>query len=315
MLEVLFSDSAAGSMAVGIGRKGYIGGAVSLFVSRSGGGKPSKAELRRLQREAEARDRRNWEQAVGFEGSREDIFCFPLGLSVGGIAGDCLGPERKAALEMLMGTYPETEGEAEKTLEKARRSLATLLSRAADGEPLRVWTSAQPDESCGLCWLMERLCDARLEGAEVIIVTLPDLEERDDGTIVRYGGWGEIAPCQWGAMAALGRRLPTNLIRACASRWAELKEENASLRAMLNGLLVSAPEDLYDSFILRELDKQDGQFNEAALIGAVLGRHRLGIGDAWVALRVESFIERGLLSPVTEPDSGGPAYRRILRKI
>lgn len=33
MLEVVFSDSAAGTMAVAIGHKGYIGGATSVIIS------------------------------------------------------------------------------------------------------------------------------------------------------------------------------------------------------------------------------------------------------------------------------------------
>ncbi|WP_282433056.1 DUF3658 domain-containing protein [Desulfosporosinus youngiae] len=37
----------------------------------------------------------------------------------------------------------------------------------------------------------------------------------------------------------------------CASHWQELQREKASLRATLNGQLISAPETLYDDFIFR----------------------------------------------------------------
>ena len=83
---------------------------------------------------------------------------------------------------------------------------------------------------------------------------------------------------------------------------------------MLNGKLVSAPESLYDPFILRELEKQENEFQEARLVGQVLGKYQLGIGDAWIALRIEQFIKDGLLIPLTVPEADVPIYHRILQK-
>lgn len=112
----------------------------------------------------------------------------------------------------------------------------------------------------------------------------------------------------------LGKKLPTDYLRSLANHWRELQQENAFLRAMLNGKLVSAPESLYDAFILRELAKQEEEFMEARLVGQVLGKYQLGISDAWIALRIEQFIQGGLLIPVTTPAPDDPVYRRILRK-
>ena len=39
-------------------------------------------------------------------------------------------------------------------------------------------------------------------------------------------------------------------------KWNQLQNENAPLRAMLNGKLQSVSEDIYDSFILREIAEQ-----------------------------------------------------------
>ena len=100
-----------------------------------------------------------------------------------------------------------------------------------------------------------------------------------------------------------------------SSYYKELQQENASLRAVLNGKLVSVPDSLYDIFILRELEKQEDEFNEAQLVGQVLGKYQLGIGDGWIALRLEQFIRDGLLIPVTAPEPDAPVYHRILKKI
>ena len=82
MLEVVFSDSAAGTMAVAIGHKGFLGGATSVIISD---GTVSKEEIEKFQHQAEERERSGWENAIPLEGNRKDIVNLPLALSVGNI--------------------------------------------------------------------------------------------------------------------------------------------------------------------------------------------------------------------------------------
>ena len=140
-------------------------------------------------------------------------------------------------------------------------------------------------------------------------------ETRPDGCIVQYNGWGEVEPYHLGRMASLGKKLPTNYLRSLANRCRELQQENSPLRAVINGKLVSVSETLYDTFILRELDTLDDEFRESVLVGQVLGKNQLGIGDGWIALRVEQFIKEGLLLPITTPAPNAPIYHRMLKKI
>ena len=86
------------------------------------------------------------------------------------------------------------------------------------------------------------------------------------------------------------------------------------MRAVLNGQLVSAPETLYDTFIHREIDAEQEEFPEARVIGHVLGKYQLGIGDMWVAARIQQMVEAGALQVVAPPAPDAPVYRRILRK-
>lgn len=263
----------------------------------------------------EEQERCNWAQAIPLDGSLEHIICLPLALSVGKIDEDGIGLNRASALRLLMGIYPDVAEEAVKTLlHTSERSLALLLKEVASGEPLRVWSSNVPDKACGLYWLMAQLRPIGFEYLDVTSIQLPDVEDRSDGTVVRYSGWGGVEPHQWGRLAALGKKLSLNHIRMLANRWEQLREENAPLRAMLNGQLVSMPESLYDFFILRELDAQDPEFMEAQVIGNVLGKYQLCIGDAWVALRIEQLIQDGLLEPISQPCQGDPIYHRMLRK-
>ena len=94
----------------------------------------------------------------------------------------------------------------------------------------------------------------------------------------------------------------------------QLQAENAPLRAVVNGQLVSVPEDFYDPFLLRELDALPDEFREAKLIGLTMGKYQLGVSDGWYAHRIGQFIQDGRLLPLTKPEEGCPTYHRILRK-
>lgn len=313
MLEVVFSDSAAGTMAVAIGHKGYLGGATSVIISD---GTVSEEEREKLQRQAEERERSGWENAVPLEGNRKNIVNLPLALSVGSISEAGIGLERESTLSLILSILPDMASEiVAELLDTSRKSYATLLEKVQNGEPIRVWVGREPDDVCGLYWLMEQLRPIGFEKLDVTIVELPMWETRPDGCVIQYSGWGEVEPYHLGRMALLGKQLPTIYIRGLANRWRELQQENSPLRAVINGKLVSVSETLYDTFILRELDAQDDEFKEGILVGQVLGKNQLGIGDGWIALRVEQFIKDGLLIPVTTPAPNSPIYRRILKKI
>lgn len=313
MLEVVFSDSAAGTMAVAIGHKGFLGGATSVIISD---GTVSKEEIEKFQHQAEERERSGWENAIPLEGNRKDIVNLPLALSVGNISEAEICLERESALSLLLSILPDMASEiVTELLNTSRKNYATLLEKAQNGEPIRVWVGREPDDVCGLYWLLEQLRPIGFEKLDVTIVELPMWETRPDGCIVQYNGWGEVEPYHLGRMASLGKKLPTNYLRSLANRWRELQQENSPLRAVINGKLVSVSETLYDTFILRELDTLDDEFKESVLVGQVLGKNQLGIGDGWIALRVEQFIKEGLLVPITTPAPNAPIYHRMLKKI
>lgn len=292
MLEVVFSESAAGSLAAAIGKKAGGQGQAGAFAQENRGAK-----------------------AAALAGSRTDICSFPLYLGFGAIDEAGIGPLREQAIAALMGAYPAEGAQAAAAfLQTARSSLEKLLSRAKQGEPLRIWASGQPDDACGLCWLMEQLMDARLEKLDAALVLLPGFCEKPGGTAVLHSSWGELSAPEWSRMAGLGRKIPAALCQAMAACWQQLRAQNAPLRAVVSGRLVSAPAAFYDSLILRELEAEPQEFLEARLIGKLLGKYPLGLGDAFLALRLEQFVRDGALQEVSSPAPGEPAYHRVLRK-
>lgn len=98
MLEIVFAEGAAGSLAIAMGKGEYIGGVSSLVVLRDSedAKQPDKEEELEILRQFEERERRGWEQAVPLEGSRRDILCFSLALSVGEIDEDGIGEKRES---------------------------------------------------------------------------------------------------------------------------------------------------------------------------------------------------------------------------
>ena len=51
------------------------------------------------------------------------------------------------------------------------------------------------------------------------------------------------------------------------------------------------------------------------MIGNVLGKYQLGIGDAWVAMRIDKMIAEGKLEIVERAPADHPVYRQKLRKV
>lgn len=311
MVEIVFSGNVAGSIAVAQNHPKSSCGATGVVILRKDRKKPSKLALWLAKRKAERENQEKWERSVTLEGKREDILCFPLGLSVGQIREDVPGKERARAFEILNAGWRK---DTDKRLEEANANLAALLERAKKGETLRIWSSREPDEACGLCWILDQLRVLGFENLRMTLVMLPEREERRDGVTVRYRGWGDAGPDELGRLALQGKTLSPEEAGKLADHWRKLKAENAPLRAVEHGLPVSVAEDHYDSYILQELERQPEQFREVVLIGEVLGRYQLGIGDGFVHSRVEKFIGEGRLAPVTEAAPGEIAYRRTLRK-
>lgn len=319
MIEIVFSDSACGSLkwAQRYGKGKYQGGRMAVSVSKSDGSEPTKDEVEAAIREAEEKARLSWDRATPMGGNTADIYAFNMALSLGDISEDPPGIKRKQTLENLFGFYTDEERcqVAHEMLKRASENLKTVRKRAIAGEALRIWYSNQPDEMCGLYWLMGQLNQWKVHDGQVFIIKLPEWEADEKGTIVRKRSCGEVPAEEWHRYLALQKSVLQVYIQSCAQHWQELQGENAPLRAVLNGQLVSTSEKLYDDFILREIAAEGEEFQEAMIIGRVLRKYQLGIGASWVAFRIEEMIRAGKLKAVSTVAEDMPAYHRLLKKV
>lgn len=318
MMEVVFSDSACGSLKVAqhYGEGPYVGGCCSVIVMHDDGREATAEEIETARREFEERERRGWENATSLGGDPTDVIGFSLGLSMGDISEEMPGGKRLAALRTIYSVFSDSEMEdwLVRSIEEVPVMLDKIAERLSTGEPLRVWYSDQPEELCGFYWLMAWLDKLHLPDGIVTEVRMPRFVEKEGGSYVCRNGWGDVSAEEWSDYLPLEEPISRSAVRFYAYCWKTLQSENAPLRAVVNGQLRSVPVDFYDGFIREALAAQPVEFQEARAIGTVLGKYQLGIGDSFVAGRIEEMIRCGELEAVTEPPTDGPGYHRILRK-
>ena len=318
MIEIVFSDSAGGSLKLAqhYGRWEDQNVYIGVFVSHADGSKPTKEEIETAQREAEEKARLAWESATPLGGNPADIYGFNLALSIGDISENQPGNKRKQTLERLFSVYPNDVGHkaAQDIFKRVNADLEMVRERISTGEATRIWYSNQPDEMCGLFWFMWQLNQWEENDGQVFTVKLPEWETRENGNIVQINNWNELSPKEWNRYLDLQKPVLPAFRQYCAAHWQVLRGENASLRVVLNGQLVSASEKLYDDIIYREIASKGETFQEAMIIGRVLGKYQLGISDSLVALRIEEMIRAETLEVVPEVAEGMPRYHRTLKK-
>ncbi|NLM61839.1 MAG: DUF1835 domain-containing protein [Clostridiales bacterium] len=318
MIDVVFSDSACGSLKLAhYGPDGYRGGAtIGVFAGITDGLKPAEEEIRKALQNAEEKLRLDLEKAVRLGGHPSDVFGFGLALSVGDISEDKPGEKRQQVLERMYSIYPSADWRdvVQDLIQRANEDLGTICDRISKGETVRIWYSDMPDEACGLYWFMSQLSKLDIHYQQIYLIKLPEWDIDDNECMIRKNSWGEASPSQWHRYVELQKPASKEFCMYCESHWRALQKENAPLRAMLNGQLVSVPEHIYDDFILREISAENEYFQEAMVIGRVLGKYRLGISDSWVAFRIEELIREGKLEVVSKAEEGSPIYHRLLKK-
>lgn len=101
------------------------------------------------------------------------------------------------------------------------------------------------------------------------VVTQPEhVVKKND--IVTYHSWSEVAAEEFAGFLRNERKLTSNEIRMYAEMWGELVLENAPLRAVVNGTVLSVSDDFYDFIIWNRLT--DNPVKECRLIGDILGQ-------------------------------------------
>lgn len=291
MIEVLFGESEAASMKAAKSTiiKAKTDGPTSVWIA--GKKKPPK------------REHSGW-----IEGTAEEVICLGFLLDIGDIRETIDSQYRKDLIYSLYaqeqwGKDPELDAELRNLAECYINEMARLKNYLDNGEQIRIWYSDAPYSICGfyqLCSILTQYDNS------VQVVKLPQYCVRDNITI-SYKNWGEIAAEEFAGFLPYEKKLSRQELRLYNSLWNELKEDNSPLRAVVNGRLTGVPEDFYDFLIWKEMSGKPQK--EARLIGDILGKYPVSIGDWWYAKRIDHFIDKEKIQVVEDSEN---KYARLI---
>ena len=161
MIEIVFGESACGSLKIAqtYGKGKYRGSAVSIFMRHEDGSVPSSDEMKKAQLQAQEQERIAWENAIPLGGKSCDVYCFDMALSVGDISDNGIGEQRKNVFKKMLSVcfVEDLDYQVEEKIQKIKTTLTSVIERYVAGEEIRIWYSYNPDELCGMYWLMKQL--------------------------------------------------------------------------------------------------------------------------------------------------------------
>lgn len=295
MVEVVFSDSAKASIRIAQSHDAKAAGKGTIgFIGK----KPARAEVRHA---IEG-------EALG--GDTRDCLGLSLYLDIGDISNETDHEARRRVLYDMFRRPFETAAGIEATirefLQGSLADLDRLIARARSGEAVRIWYSDAPHEACGFCHVVSVLKDI---DCEITAVKLPQ-SLLSTGEVVQHSCWGEVDPREFYKLSPNERPLQAAERNSIAQEWARLKQENSPLRAMVNGRLTSVDEDFYDFLIRRELP--EGETVMARLVGNILLKNPIGVGDWWYIKRINLMLAYGELEVVR---ADADEYLQVLKRI
>lgn len=312
MLELVFDESLGEGLSMAKGRRG----GRRLAADRGVAYGEVKEEGRLHKNRAESHGAETVWSGEPLEGPAAGVLQLILDLDMGALADlDTPGMDGRYALIKALGgqgsqCWGPPQDQLLQTQEGNAYALQRLFQAKETGEPVRIWvTPWYPREVCGLYHACHLLRDS---GCPVDVVWAPweQVRVRDDGSGTFIRSLGQYFPKELSALALRAEPLEKLRLQNFAARWEQLAAENAPLRALVNGRIISVPEDFYD-FVLRE-----HLAAEPVTVASVLLKTRTalsGVGIGWLYLRLRAMLEAGELSLAEAEDPERPYSAKIRR--
>lgn len=302
MIEVLFAESEAESMRAAkssVVRRKPDGPTAGLLGGKRRPAGEEAEKAKKANKAEKADEAENADKGAWIEGTSREVLCLRYLLDIGDISKDIESPYRKNLIASLC-----EQGEPGQEVDRFQQ-MEQLKAYLEAGESIRIWYSSAPYSRCGFYHLCQVLSPYE---NRVLAVPLPEYVVNGK-SIVCYKNWGEVAAEGFSRFLTGARELARAEIRYYAALWSLLKAENSPLRAMVNGRIISVPEDFYDFMIFDRLSEQP--VKEARLIGAILSGTQANIGDWWYASRIQYYIGEGKIKVLEDAEQ--PYGRWICR--
>ena len=114
-----------------------------------------------------------WENAIPLGGKSSDVYCFDMVLSIGDISGDGISESHKEIFKKSLSVYcyEDLEHQITEKMNGLETALSSVLKRYIDREEVRICYSYNPDELCGMYWIMKQLQPLKCKTSVYIDVT------------------------------------------------------------------------------------------------------------------------------------------------
>lgn len=241
-----------------------------------------------------------------FSDTKELVFIGPH-LDIGDLSKDLENSERQQSLNMFLNSR-WTRDDLEKLVVNQRKEMDQLLRAAKAGKTIRIWKSDAAFSASAFAYVCDHLKDVE---ADIQMVSLKKTWHAGDDTMISYSHWGELAPEEFDFTLADEEKLSRIEKKSQAEHWKVLKEENSLLRAVVNGQLISVPEDFYDHLLLKHFPEEE--FVLGDLIAEVIGGYPLGVSDSWYLYRIEEMIQNKKLTRIGSKNTKH-SYEQKLKK-
>lgn len=210
------------------------------------------------------------------------VVCIGYALNIGDIRQiDLFGNDQKKFLDL---EYVEYDNEQiEQIFKEQTKDVEILLKTIKAGKNVRIWRSNEPHNICAFLLLCDFLYEYEIN---VYCVDLPS----------EYLSWSHLESKMFPALLSNSYMLSAEEINHYRNTWRMLQEENAPLRAIVDGKITSVSEDFYDAYIQQNIPKKECSIGTA--IGNLLRTNTFGISDAWLFLRIKKLIEAGKIQIV-----------------
>ena len=189
------------------------------------------------------------------------------------------------------------------------RNWFSLKKYLDEGKRLRIWYSEYSEELCGFYQLCELL---KKYDQEFSAVRLPNIAVID-GKRKHVFSWNQMSQEAIKEAAKSTRLLSKEEIVMHAKVWEKLRKENAPLRAVIDGRLVSVPEEFYDSWLLKSIPD-----NEPITIDKALGlyyKYLYSPQSGWLIHRIDELIRQGKIELVEENEYVWRQKIRLVKQV
>ncbi|AMC93851.1 hypothetical protein AOC36_07590 [Erysipelothrix larvae] len=203
-------------------------------------------------------------------------------LDLGDISETFDSNQRLNSLKELFSIYSFTDEDVEAMFSDRIKGREKLFKHIRQHDLLQVWVDNTPETWCGLY----HLCYVLQNQSYTLRVNRLETNVKYN---VTYGSWREVNVESIDDMIGHTEILNESTKEVMAQQWETLAAENANLRVIINGMLMSVRDDFYDFLI----DKwtPEGPFAIAELIGRIIGNEMPGIRDVWLFHRIQHHLE------------------------